>query len=70
MPRLKRHPQVGRVGQRLHARWSKSTIHEALLDLWMESHGLDCHPNDLTEHQWAEYEADIERRSRLRISAN
>jgi len=62
----KRHPRVGKIGQRLHAQWSKSTIHEALLDLWMESNSLDCHPDDLTERQWTEYAVDIERRSRLK----
>lgn len=66
MSRLKRRPCVGRGGQLLHERWSKSTIHEALLDLWMESKGLDCHPDDLTERQWAEYAEDIESRSLLK----
>jgi hypothetical protein len=66
MPGLKRRASVGKVGLRLHAKWSKSTIHEALLDIWMESNGKDVSPDDLTEGEWEEYEADVERRSLLR----
>jgi hypothetical protein len=66
MPGLKRQPRVGKQGRRLHEKWSKSTIHEALLDMWMETNGRDVSPDDMTDAEWEEYEADIERRSALR----
>lgn len=66
MSGLKRRASVGKKGSALHERWSKATIHEALLDLWMESNGKDCSPDDLTDEEWAEYASDVERRSSLR----
>jgi hypothetical protein len=65
MSGLKRRPSVGKFGQSLHDRWSKATIHEALLDFWMESEGKYCSPDDLTAEDWAAYQSDVERRSSL-----
>ncbi len=59
-------PSPGRL---LHEKLSKSTIHEALLDLWLEHNGLDVHPSDMTPEEWAEYEADVRRRSEARQRA-
>lgn len=50
----------------LHRKWSKATIHEALLDLWLEAHALDIHPNQMSDEQNEEYRSDVERRAALR----
>ena len=60
----KRPPSLGsRALSELHGKWSKSVIHEALVDLWLESQGLDMHPADLSPQQLSDYEKDVERRS-------
>lgn len=51
-----------------HERTSKSTLHEALLDLWLENSGLDIHPDDLTPEQLEAYRQDVERRAHIRRS--
>jgi len=66
MPGRKRSPNIGEKGWRLHEKWSKATIHEALLDMWMETNGRDVSPDDMTDDEWKEYKADVERRSALR----
>jgi len=48
-----------------HAKVSKATLHEALLDLWSEHNGLDQHPASLSESQLCGYREDVERRSAL-----
>lgn len=53
--------------QARHSDLSKSTIHEALLDLWMEFAGKgDRHPSEFTDADWREYHAMIEERSAAR----
>jgi len=50
----------------LHSSWSKSTLHEALLDLWMEVRGLDAHPSELSDADLRSYEADVNVRSQAK----
>lgn len=69
MPGLKRQPNIGKTGRHLHERWSKSTLHEALLDMWMETNAKDCSPDEMTDEEWRSYEQEVERRSGLRRRA-
>lgn len=64
MGQAKRYPTLPK--QAKHGDLSKSTIHEALLDLWMEHTGRDTHPANLTDKDWREYHAMIEERSAAR----
>lgn len=66
MGNLKRKPAIGCRARKMHEAWSKATIHEALLDMWMEAHGKDCSPDDMTDDDWQAYVRDVERRSKLR----
>lgn len=66
MGNLKRRENLGGQGQRLHELWSKSTIHKALLVTWMEINGKDCHPDDMTDEDWADYKDHVERCSSIR----
>ena len=66
MSGLKRNPNIGKMGRRLHEKWSKATIHEACLDMWMETNCHDCHPDDMSDEDWSAYEEEVERRSALR----
>jgi hypothetical protein len=51
----------------LHEKFSKATLHEALLDLWMEHEGLtSTHPGDLTDEQWAKFHEMVAFRSDAR----
>ncbi len=59
----KRWPALPKAVYRMHEQWSKATIHEALLDLWMETNGIDVHPSDLTEQQLNDYAECVKTRS-------
>ncbi len=66
MGTTKRQPVLPREAARLHEMLSKSTLHEALLDLWLEHTGRDVHPDSLGEDDWVEYLDDVRRRSEAR----
>lgn len=62
----KRFAELPTLLQAFHNNVSKATLHEALLDLWLEHNGLDIHPANLTEAQRISYREDVKRRSKLR----
>ena len=62
----KRAPAIPRAALRLHSLWSKATIHEALLDLWLESECIDVAIDDVDAATLERYAADVERRANLR----
>jgi len=66
---LKRQPALPKLLRDFHATASKATLHEALLDLWLEHNSDkigDVHPVELSQDVWAIYIADVLRRAEAR----
>ena len=61
----KRTPALSKSLLLLHEKFSKALLHEALLDLWLETNGYDIHPDLMSEKMLSDYEKDIINRSEL-----